>query len=67
MTVRELIQYLQQQPQDLQVAYEKYSEQCLLRVEEIKIAELCKPRNDGWIQLKRPDKASQRYLLLPGN
>jgi len=31
MTVKELIEFLQTQPQDLQVAYALFSEQCLLQ------------------------------------
>ena len=67
MTVAELIAYLQTQPQELQVAYRRCSEQVLLEVKEIEIAEKCQPRPDGWIQDKRPDKPTQTYLLLPGN
>jgi hypothetical protein len=67
MTVAELIVFLQTQPQGLQVAYRRCSEQVLLDVEEIEIAEKCEPRPDGWIQDKRPDKPTQTYLLLPGN
>ena len=67
MTVAELIAYLQTQPQDLQVAYVCYSEQRLLAATEIDIVERCEPRPDGWIEDKRPDKPTQRYLLLPGN
>lgn len=67
MTVDELIAYLQQQPQTLQVAYRCCSEQCLLEAADITIAEKCEPRPDGWIQNKRADKPTQTYLLLPGN
>lgn len=67
MTVAELIAFLQTQPQELQVAYGLYSEQCLLELEDINIVEACEPRNDGWIQNKRPDKPTQRYLMFPGN
>jgi hypothetical protein len=67
MTVAELIEFLQKQPQDLLVAYEKYSEQCLLNADEISIVELCEPRPDGWIQHKRSDMPHRTYLLLPGN
>lgn len=67
MTVADLIEFLHTQPQDLQVAYAKYSEQVLLRADEITIAEKCEPRADGWIQDERPDKPKQTYLLLPGN
>lgn len=67
MTVAELIAYLETQPQDIQVAYRCFSEQALLEADEIKIIEACEARNDGWIQDKRPDKPTQRYLLFPGN
>ena len=67
MTVSELIAFLQTQPQDIQVAYECYSEQCLLQPGEITVYEGCEPRPDGWIHSKRPDAPSQTYLLFPGN
>jgi hypothetical protein len=67
MTVSELIEFLKTQPQDLQVAYEAYSEHVLLDCEDIEIKECCEPRADGWIHHKRDDKPSQMYLILPGN
>lgn len=67
MTVAELIAYLKTQPQDLQVAYECYSEQALLEHEYIRIAECCISRPDGWIHDARPDRRKQKYLLFPGN
>lgn len=67
MTVAELIAFLQTQPQDLPVCYGKFSEQCLMRVEEIEVAELGLPRPDGWVHFKRSDKPSQKYLCFPGN
>lgn len=67
MTVAELIAYLQTQPQDLPVAYRCCSEQVLLEAIDIKIAEECEPRSDGWIQDKRPDKPTRTYLMFPGN
>jgi hypothetical protein len=67
MTVAEFISFLQTQPQDIQVAYALYSEQCLLDAKDIEIAELCEARDDGWIHHKRPDQPTQTYLLLPGN
>lgn len=67
MTVKELIEFLQTQPQDIQVGYGLYSEYCLLDAAEIKIDEACFPRADGWIQHKRPDKPTQSYLMFPGN
>lgn len=67
MTVKELICFLEKQPQDLEVANRIYSEQALLEETEITIEELCLPRNDGWIADKRPDKPSKKYLVFPGN
>ena len=66
MTVAELIAFLQTQPQDIQVAYCLHSEQCLMQLEDIGVLDACAPRPDGWIQDKRPDMPTQRYLLFPG-
>jgi hypothetical protein len=67
MTVKELIEFLKTQPQDLDVAYHCYSEQTLLEVHEIKIENLCAARPDGWIQNHRPDLPTKPYLVFPGN
>lgn len=67
MTVAELIAFLNTLPQDILVAYSKYSEQCLLEKRMISVESLCAPRADGWIQASRPDKPTQLYLLFPGN
>ncbi len=67
MTVKELIEFLQTQPQDLTVVYCACSEQCLLDKDEITIQEFCLPRPDGWVQDKRPDMPTQQYLVFPGN
>lgn len=67
MTVKELIEFLQAQPQNLQVAYRMYSEQCLLESKDIEIRDLCVARPDGWIQSHRGDMPTQTYLLFPGN
>lgn len=67
MTIAELIEVLKTKPQDLQVAYELYSEYCLLEAQHIKIRPLCAPRPDGWVHAARPDKPTQHYLVLPGN
>ena len=67
MTVKDLIEFLQKQPQELQVAYKRFSEQCLLEVKDIVIEELCEARPDGWIQDSRPDMPKQNYLIFPGN
>jgi hypothetical protein len=67
MTVAELIKFLQEQPQEIQVAYRCYSEKCLLDLNDIVLARLCEPRPDGWIQNKRTDMPTQVYLVFPGN
>lgn len=67
MTVAELIAFLQTKPQGIQVAYRLWSEQCVLEQDDIVIEELCTPRDDGWIHDKRPDKATETYLVFPGN
>lgn len=67
MTVKDLIDFLSTQPQDLDVVYQICSEQKLLEVGEIKIGDLCLPRPDGWVHDKRPDKPFKAYLILPGN
>jgi hypothetical protein len=67
MNVAELIEYLKQQPQDMQVAIKMYSEQVLLEAKNIEVHNLCEPRPDGWIQDKRPDKPTRKYLVFPGN
>lgn len=67
MTVADLIEFLQKQPQDLPVAFDLFSEQCLMEIGNIRLKELCKPREDGWVQNKRPDMPTQTYLVFPGN
>jgi len=67
MTIKELINLLEKQPQDILVAYKCFSEQCLLEEEDIEIKSLCKHREDGWIQDARPDMPTQQYLIFPGN
>ena len=67
MNVGELIKFLKKQSKDLPVAIRMCSEQLLLEASDIRIAELCEPRPDGWVQDKRPDKPSIKYLLFPGN
>lgn len=67
MTVNELIEFLETQPQDIQVAYCCCSERCLMEKKEIQILELCEPRPDGWLQNQRPDMPTQQYLVFPGN
>ncbi len=67
MTVHELITILQKYPQDIQVVYQCFSENCLLEEKDIETGNLCFPRPDGWVQNKRPDQPTQTYLILPGN
>ncbi len=67
MTVADLIEILKKYPQDIKVAYQIYSEQCLLTEKDIKVMELCHAREDGWVHDQRPDKETEPYLVLPGN
>jgi hypothetical protein len=67
ITVADLIQILGEYPQDLKVAYCICSEQCLLDEGSLTIQELCHPREDGWVQDKRPDMETEKYLVFPGN
>lgn len=67
MTVAELIRHLNKFDPNLPVAYQVYSEQALLDADEVKLAELCEPRPDGWVQNYRPDKPTRLYVLFPGN
>jgi len=67
ITVAELIEHLQKQPQDMLVAYQCWSEQCLLETADIEVMTLCEARPDGWIQSKRPDMPTREYLVFPGN
>lgn len=66
-TIAQLIAHLQTLPGDLPVAFELHSEQCLLDLKDLRIAQLCYPRPDGWVHHARPDKPTQPYLLFPGN
>ena len=67
MNVAELIEFLKTQPQDFEVAYSVYSEQCLMNTGDIGVLKACVARPDGWIQDARPDMPTQGYLLFPGN
>lgn len=67
MLVSELITFLQSQPQDLPVVFSKFSEQVLMTTDHIEILEACPARPDGWVQNKRPDIPTVRYLSFPGN
>jgi hypothetical protein len=67
MNVKELIEFLKTQPQDLPVCFQLFSEQCMISESDIKIENLCEARDDGWVQNKRKDKKSIDYLVFPGN
>lgn len=67
MKVYELIEFLKTKDQDLDIAYGKYSDQCLLEVADISEECLGEARSDGWVAGKRPDKPSKGYLIFPGN
>jgi len=67
VTVAQLIEYLQKQPQEALVAYACYSDQRLLNLDEIELAQGCFSRPDGWVQNARPDMPSTTYVLFPGN
>jgi hypothetical protein len=67
MKVKDLIKFLETQDQELDVAYELHSEQILMQEKEIVVFEGCIERPDGWIQNKRPDMSSKKYLMFPGN
>ena len=67
MTVKDLIAILKKYPKNLPVCYEMCSEQLLLEEQDIKVAPLCLPREDGWVADARPDKPTQNYLVFPGN
>ena len=68
MKVSELIEFLQTQPQELDVAFRQHSEQRLMEVDDIKVDTCCVARpSDGWIHNRRADKTLQEYLIFPGN
>jgi len=67
ITIADLIQHLKSLPPDMLVAYQKYSESCLLEISDIELWEMQPPRPDGWVHGARPDEPKQTYLMLPGN
>jgi hypothetical protein len=67
VTVADLIEYLKTKDQKLKVAYRKYSENCLLTIDEIEEIKCCTPREDGWVHNARPDMPLETYLIFPGN
>ena len=67
MIVKELIEFLQDCPQDMLIAYKFCSDWALMEMRDIDTVEACEPRADGYIQDKRPDRPIVKYLLFPGN
>lgn len=67
MTVAELIAHLKTFDQSLLVVYRRYSEQVLLKQDQVTVKKFCEPRADGWVQNKRPDMPSRSYVSFPGN
>jgi len=67
MTVKDLINILETQPQDLEVIYRCFSEFCLLEKSDIQVLTAGLPREDGWVAFKRKDKPTREYLSFPGN
>lgn len=67
MLVKDLIEVLKKQDQNLPVAYYCYSEMCMLEEGDLDVVQACEQRNDGWIANERPDKPKTPYLVFPGN
>lgn len=67
MTVLELQELLKKFPPGMEIVFSRYSEQVVLEQSDITVEELCYPRDDGWVQDKRPDMPSKLYLCFPGN
>lgn len=70
MTVKELIEYLKEFPQDLSVAYQIHSEHKLMESDNIKIEKLQPARLDGWIHdvwMGDSKLEEIKYLVFPGN
>lgn len=67
VTVKELIEFLKNQPESLPVAFDIYSEYALLQLNHITVKSLQQNRPDGWIHDKRPDKPVIDYLVFPVN
>lgn len=67
ITVADLIDFLSTQDPKAQIAFKQYSDQRLMYLDDIEVIKGCFPRNDGWVQNARPDKAQQTYILFPGN
>lgn len=69
MKVKELIARLQEFDGELDVAYAKYSEYCLLDAEDIVQGKLQPPRADGWVHddFGHRELRTHDYVLFPGN
>lgn len=67
MNVSELIRILSGFPQDLDIAYEKFSEYCLMEPGDISHETLGEARSDGWVPDYRVDKPVREYIVFPGN
>lgn len=67
MNVKQLIEVLKTYDQSLPVAYEIYSEQCLLTDEDLRVKNLGEARLDGWAHNYREDAPSFSYLVFRGN
>lgn len=69
MKVRELIEYLQTQDQDLEVIYSYRSEYTVLDKEDIELKLLQPKRADGHVadDWGSPELATVTYLVFPGN
>lgn len=67
MIVAELIEFLKTQDQTLPVVYTAMSDQSLLEINDIYVADLCLSRPDGHVQNYRKDKLTTKYLVFPGN
>lgn len=66
MTVAELVEKLQELPQNLTVITPLHSEFVILRPNGITIESHCEPRSDGWVHNSRPDKPLQEYVIIEG-
>jgi len=69
MKVKELIEFLETQPQDLPVIYELHSEYTLLEKDFIEVGKQQPARADGRVHASWGDKglATVEYLIFPGN
>ena len=64
MKVSELIELLKNYPQDLSVVVPMYSDQIELEKKHVVLEQYCSPRNDGWVESKRPDKPCYNYVYI---